>query len=240
MDNTKILASYYGGSRLYQLNNENSDYDVRNIFMDTSPSYILGMSNNDAKVVNNREEDIVSYEVRYFFKLLNKGAINVVESLFCDEGVFNILTDEFKEIRENRGFLLSSDNFFSAVSGFVHNQVRLGLDEKNNTQEGSKRNELIKEYGFNGKPLIHALRVLESATNYFETGIYNVVPTKNYELCLNIKNDPSYYSCDYLKNEIQTQFDKFYETKNFSAINHVFHRSTADGLLLKFYRPYLF
>jgi hypothetical protein len=235
----EILASYYGGSFLYGLNNKDSDLDERNIFINTDPSYILGLYNNDQKVINNKEEDIVSYEVRYFFKLLEKSSLNTIEALFCDEASFISLSDEFSLIRQCKNYFWDSDKLFKAVSGFVHNQIRLGFDDNNNREKGSIRDEEIEKYGFKGKPLVHALRVLESATGLYSNGFYNVKPIKNLDLCLGIKHNPSSYASEFIRLEISKQLDLFYTVKDSLVVTNRFNHDMANKLLLKFYRKYL-
>lgn len=239
MQETKILASYCGGSRLYGLANENSDYDERHVFINTDPAYILGMFNNEKQVTNNKEEDIVSYEVRYFFELMQKCSLNVLEPLFCSDDDFTVLSDEFKEIRCYRNEFIDSQKLHKAVAGFVHHQIKLGFDDGNNRQEGSLRDLDIEKYGFRGKPLVHALRSLESATAFCYRGIYIVKPKKNLELCLSIKNNPENHNAKDIRKEIQKQLDAYYAAYDDNRLVQKFNHTKANELLLEFYKPYL-
>lgn len=71
-DKLKLMCSYLGGSALYSLETPTSDVDKRGVFINTEPSFILGLNRFDSQVKNTTEEDSCYFEIRHFMSLLNR------------------------------------------------------------------------------------------------------------------------------------------------------------------------
>ena len=171
---TKLLCKYLGGSHFYGLNTADSDVDEREIFMNTDAATILGTRRFDQEVRNNKEEDVHKTEIRRLLELARKGNTQSVEVLFADENSFEVLSDEIVELRRNKNKLINPDTLFKVISSFVHAQYFLIFDDKRKAEEGSKRDLMLKKYGYVPKAASTSARLCLSGISFFMSGEYKV------------------------------------------------------------------
>ena len=115
----KILFKCYSGSRLYGTNGENSDVDIKGVFLPDLNDLILGKApkhynfttgkNNE----KNGKDDVdeTYYSLHYFLELISKGDTNALDLLFAYTNYEQVIVDtpEWSEIIENKDKLITSN-----------------------------------------------------------------------------------------------------------------------------------
>ena len=87
----KILFKCYSGSRLYGTNNENSDIDIKGIFLPDLNDLLLGkapkhytFSTGNSNEKNSKDDiDETYYSLHYFLELATRGDTNAIDLLFA-------------------------------------------------------------------------------------------------------------------------------------------------------------
>lgn len=239
---TKILCKYLGGSHLYKLNTESSDVDQRGIIMNTAPSYILGLDKYEEKRNISDKEDLVYRELRHYMFLLKQSNTEALETLFCDESVFIVLSDTFKEIRNNRDKLIGSNKLFSALSGYASGELKLATGARSG-QLGSKRKLSLEKYGFSPKNFTNLFRLMFTGIEFYETGRYIVdchgFGDEKFNFLLSVKKSPEKHTKEELEKIFIGLDDELKEKYNKCSFSFKFHENIANDLLLKAYLPYL-
>lgn len=238
----KILCKYLGGSHLYGLNGPDSDIDERGVFMNTDPSYILGLNRFDEQRKIKDGEDIVYTELGHFMRLLEKSNSAALETLFAPIERFSATTEEFSAIREKRWSLVDSEKLFKCLMGYMQGELRLALGIRKG-KIGSKRNAQVEKYGFSPKNFTQLFRLAYVGIYFFNENRF-IVDTHDfsatvYKLLINIKFNPENYKADWLKltveeleNMMKVAFDK-------RKVDHKFNRDVANKILLDCYYPFL-
>ena len=126
----KILFKCYSGSKLYGTNNENSDTDIKGVFLPDFEDLILGkapkcyqFSTSDSEKKNSKDDiDECYYSLHYFFELLSKGDTNALDLLFAYTNYEQVIIDtpEWSEIVENKDKLLTKN--MKAYMGYCKHQ----------------------------------------------------------------------------------------------------------------------
>ena len=117
MDDIKeqILFKAYCGSKLYGTDSENSDTDIKGVFLPFSKDLLLNKApkhyvlNSGKQGVKNTKEDvdITYYSLHYFLELLSKGETNAMDLFFAytnyekvivDSKIWSILIDNKNKI----------------------------------------------------------------------------------------------------------------------------------------------
>lgn len=93
------------GSRAYGTNTENSDIDVRGIFI-APPEYTLGCLKH-IEQVEVPGEDTVIYELAKFIKLCTSCNPNIIELLYTEGDNILYCHPAFEKFRQNRHLFLS-------------------------------------------------------------------------------------------------------------------------------------
>lgn len=234
----KILCETTGGSRLYGLDTPDSDTDTRGVFINTEPGKILGL--NRMEILKKEGEDFVMFELCHFLRNLARTNTQVIEILYSDE--FNIITEEFIKIKDNRNRLMDSKKMFSSLNGYIHNERRLANGERTGNL-GSKRRNQVEKYGFSPKNFSHLLRLARCGAVFFLTSTYPVhLPShdmKFRDLLFSIKTEPEKYTREQL-NDLSDKAVKDLEIA-FAARKEdfKFDFEFANELCLEFYLPFL-
>lgn len=162
------------GSYAYGTNTEESDRDYKGVCVPPK-EYYLGLktfneyNNTGGKnFVNTKDDvDVSILHVSKFVKDLVECVPNSLEMLFLEETEYMKLTELGKLLRDNRHIFLSK-KVFNKYGGYARSQAsRMGQIA------GKGREELYKEFGYDTKMFMHSVRLLQSATEIFQTGDYN-------------------------------------------------------------------
>lgn len=232
----KEICRIVAGSRLYGLDTPESDVDTRGVFLNTDPAEILGLSRRDN--FKRESEDTLLLEFRHYLGHLRKSNTSSIELLFA-EG-FEVLTDEFRIVRENRLKLIDSDNFFSSLMGYIGNEFRLANGERTGDL-GSKRKAQIDRHGFSPKNFSHLLRLANCGEHFFRESFYPVdlrgLPFR--DLVFSVKTEPERHTKDGLNliaGEAVARMKMAYESRRDRL---KFDLGLANRLCLEFYWPFL-
>ena len=120
IDKFKIISSFICGSNLYGTSTEHSDVDLRGVFIPTK-KYFYGFLHN-INQIEDKENDIVYFDIRKFMKLAADNNPNIVELLFIPEDKWLVKTKEWETIIENRSSFLSTKCKHTFL-GYAHSQL---------------------------------------------------------------------------------------------------------------------
>lgn len=161
-----IIFSTIVGSKLYGINNDKSDTDVKAIGMpDLSKLVGLACSSNESNMVemtNGKQGpdkvETVIYSLRKFVNLCMSGNPTVLELAFAENVPDCILnnTDLGREVNKYVRDNLVGSQIFPAYRGYFKQQVI--LIERGMRPESS-RNEDIEKFGYDVKAAAHAVRL---------------------------------------------------------------------------------
>jgi hypothetical protein len=235
-----LISELIGGSHLYGLMNENSDIDYRGIFVSTNKLYTSGFEKVDS-IVQNNEIDSTHYELFRFLQLLRKSNTQVMEILFAPDSAFTYKDDCFDLMRENRYNLIDSEMFKSSLKGYVFSEMRLATGERSG-QLGGKRKEAVTTYGFSPKNFTQIIRLCNVGKIFYETGAY-MVKVKDFDSTLHdflmrIKNSPEQFTCEWLKEYVENEFQILCDAMDKSEINFKFDIDLACDIINKTRKKY--
>lgn len=261
----KQLCEYLGGSHLYGTNTPDSDVDVRGVFMNTEPSFILGLDRFDHQISVQKAKDGVEghdlnlKEVRHYFELCSKSNTEALESLFAPDEAFRQVSPEWERIRSFRGALFDSDRLFDVLRGYAQGEFRLVSGERPG-KIGEKRAKGLQMFGYSPRNMVHCLRLLQTGILFYRYGMYivrwtNVRPTnvrwtnlsfpenevkEMRDLMMDIKLNPHNYNKESAKKLYEAKDKEMAETfEKSKRPRHAFSRDVANKLLCEFYLPYL-
>jgi hypothetical protein len=250
----KQLCEYLGGSHLYGTNTPDSDVDVRGVFMNTEPSFILGLDRFDHQISVQKAKDGVEghdlnlKEVRHYFELCSKSNTEALESLFAPDEAFRQVSPEWARIRSFRGALFDSDRLFDVLRGYAQGEYRLVSGERPG-KIGEKRAKGLQMFGYSPRNLVHCLRLLQTGILFYRYGTYVVRWTnadwspevkEMRDLMMDIKLNPHNYNKDSAKKLYEAKDEELQVTfAGSKRPRHAFCRDVANDLLREFYLPYL-
>lgn len=188
-DRTILLTKY--GSHIYGTNIETSDTDYKGVAIPPKEYYLGLKSINEYNKSGgkNLKEKNTSSDVDLTIAALNKfvidclnGVPNNLDILFCrDEDILYI--DEFgKELRDIRYEFLSKECKHK-FSGYANAQKYKMIIKREN---GTGRQSLVNEFGYDTKFAMHTVRLLESVKEILATGDYHTY-RDNHEDLINIR-----------------------------------------------------
>jgi len=159
-----IILEGVTGSVAYGLNNENSDVDIKGIYLlPTSEILSIGF-NQDKTTKDHVNPDWVYHEVGKFMKLVMSGNPTLTELLFLSK--YTILTPVGKLLVDNRDIFLSTDAIRDSYSGYAYSQTKRlatrteqGLDG----YDSSLKNRFAKHTR-------HLVRLMMQCKQLLETG----------------------------------------------------------------------
>lgn len=202
-EDIEIECILIGGSRLYGLNNKDSDIDIRGVFGLTDPKKIMGLdicgSRSFESIVINGEFDYCLYEVRRFFELLKKTNTQVIEILFAPEHSFICNSEFFNSVRKEKYKLINPSYLLNSLKGYIHGELRLTTGDRTG-KLGSKRKEALEKYGYSYKNLVQVLRLHYCSVKFFTTGEFPVDMSSEdiFEELVDIKTNPQNYNLDFV------------------------------------------
>ena len=116
----KVILEAIVGSHAYGLATENSDVDLKGIFV--APTIDLLKLNKPKETIDKKSPDITYHEVEKVMRLACKANPSILELFYMDE--YTKLTDEGKMLIEIRDSFLSTAAVFNAYKGYVFSQVK--------------------------------------------------------------------------------------------------------------------
>jgi len=238
----KILCQYLGGSHLYGLNGPDSDEDIRGIFMNTDPSYILGLNRFDEHRKIKDGEDIVYKEVSPFIRLLKKANTEALEVLFAPNSSFNKSTKEFDFIRGYTWRLLDSEKLFKCLMGYMQGELRLALGIRKG-KIGGKRYAQVEKLGFSPKNFTQLFRLAYVGIFFFTTNRFIVdtsqFPASIYKLLRDVKFKPEEFEKDWMEEKARDLESQLRDCFQHRMRDYTFDERVANHILLELYKPYL-
>lgn len=172
-ENYELLFLCESGSVAYGLNDENSDVDVRGVFMNTK-SELFGFKTEDVLF---REPDTKLFSLRRFCELSMRGHSGSLELLGLSHDLYKYETSLWNELVENQSLFLSKRVLYMAN----------GNAEKQEKEIAKK----LKSGDFRraSKYMSHALRIYDFATTSAKTGRFVARPSEEMRLFLKSVKD---------------------------------------------------
>jgi predicted nucleotidyltransferase len=233
---------------MYKLDTPESDWDERGVYVNTELSKIIGLDTDQFDTVDRKGEfDEVYYELRHFLRLLRKTNSVVMEILFNENWLEK--SPNWELFVENRDQLIDSKRFFVSLTGgpkaefnqgYIGNEIRLMMGERTGLL-GSKRKNNLEKYGYSYKNAAQALRLIYSAINFYQVGVFHTDFSQNpkFELVKDIKFNPENYKAEQVRELVETARKELIETFNERAVDFSFEQEIADKICLEIYSPYI-
>ena len=166
-----IILEGVTGSTAYGLATENSDIDIKGVYL-LPTSEVLKMGYNDEHTtIDHTDPDWVYHEVGKFMKLVMNGNPTVTELLFLNE--YTHLSPIGKLLIENRDAFLSTKAVANAYRGYAFSQAK---KLNNRTEQGLEGYDSSLKNRF-AKHTRHCFRLLMQARQLLETGTLQVKVT---------------------------------------------------------------
>ena len=239
----KLIFECIGGSRLYGCSTENSDVDIRGVFI-PSAEYFLGFMKR-IKLLEDKVEDRVYYDIRKFLKMACDSNPNILELLFIPRKNWIEFTPEWEWIIEKRNYFLSKKAIYT-FSGYAHSQLkkisnhrrwlfgakpanRKELLAYNHWQEhrNPERKKMEEIYGFDLKHASHLYRLTTEGAELITTG-FITFPRPDVDIILKIRNgDYKYEEVLEMVGDIDKKFE---ELSKISKLPHKPDRNMIDEI----------
>jgi hypothetical protein len=153
----KIILKVLTGSRAHGLNDSDSDYDYRAVYvLPTSKILSLGYNYKGTHWIEGEKEDNTAYEVGHFLNL----------AIHCNPTILEIFkapvikaTKEGEELRKLFPYVWNPQQAFDAFVGYGKNQRKKFLDKKDNRHD---------------KYAVAYVRVLHQLNELLATGDFSV------------------------------------------------------------------
>jgi predicted nucleotidyltransferase len=172
LDNIHYLVQM--GSVAYGASSDYSDIDVYGLCIppkeyvfphtvgyvygfDSFPNFNQWQEHHIKDVSNQKEYDFSIYNIVKYFRLVTDGNPNMVDSLFVPERCVLHSTSIGTYIRDNKEIFLHK-GMWKKFRGYALSQLH--KIETKKPKEGSKRDELVKKYGYDTKFAYHLFRLM--------------------------------------------------------------------------------
>lgn len=163
-----IILEGVTGSVAYGLNNENSDIDIKGVYL-LPTSEVLAIGFNPEKTTKDHvDPDWVYHEVGKFMKLVLAGNPTVTELLYLNE--YTQMTPIGQMLIDNRDAFLSHKAVANAYRGYAFSQAK---KLNNRTDQGLDGYDSSLKNRF-AKHTRHCFRLLLQARQLMETGTLQV------------------------------------------------------------------
>ncbi|MGG4106746.1 nucleotidyltransferase domain-containing protein [Paenibacillus lautus] len=187
-DRTILLS--VTGSYAYGTNTENSDKDFKGVCVPPIEYYLGLDSFNEYNTTGGKnfkntkdDVDISILHVNKFVKDAMHGVPNNIELLFVRPEDYLKLTPLGQRLIDNRHLFLSK-NLKKKFGGYAFSQIQKMKIRKNN---GTGRQEIVEEHGYDTKFFMHAVRLLTSAIDVLRTANFTTY-RPNREFLLECRN----------------------------------------------------
>jgi predicted nucleotidyltransferase len=163
-----IILEGVTGSTAYGLANENSDIDIKGVYLLPLEKVLEMNFNQDHTTKDHTDPDWVYHEVGKFMKLVMSGNPTVTELLYLEE--YTHLTPIGQLLIDNRDAFLSTAAIDKAYRGYAFSQAK---KLNNRTEQGLDGYDSSLKNRF-AKHTRHCFRLLMQARQLLETGTLNV------------------------------------------------------------------
>lgn len=164
MKPTNIILEGVTGSTAYGLDTENSDVDIKGVYLLPTREVLSIHFNPNKTTIDHVNPDWVYHEVAKFMKLAASGNPTITELLFLEE--YTVLTEAGRIIVNNRDIFLSTPAIINAYRGYALSQARK-LSARQKEGLDSYDSALKNRYA---KHTRHCFRLLLQARQLLETG----------------------------------------------------------------------
>lgn len=195
-----IIYKCQVGSHAFGLANENSDTDIRGIFLPTADQDWSLYETPEQIEFKDDDNDEVYWELEKFIKLALKANPNILETLWTPKV---IQADPIaKQLRDSRTAFLSK-HLYKTYSGYVLSQFR------------RMKNAFENKGHYKQKHAMHLIRLLHSGINALKTGEIMIDVSKHRDQLLAIKSgELTFEQVRRLALDLDKQFQTEFETTN--------------------------
>lgn len=216
-----IIYQCVTGSFAYRLNTENSDTDIRSIFI-PPPEYVFGI-NVIENVKPQSDIDIEYISLRKVFTQWCIGALNWIELLWVDDDMIQIETQISKTLRAKRD-MFTTQRVIHKTIGFMNAMIK--------RYEQSKR---TNNPNIN-KELMHAVRIGRMVLDFTQSGILVVDRSSDREHLMDIRYGNIPY--DIIVGEVNDLISKLENSITTLKWNKVVPEQEANQLLVSLHFEY--
>lgn len=198
------------------------------------PAYYLGLGSYNHSLDGHQtkgEIDVVTYDIRKFVHLLEKGNPNVHSWLWCRPYHILDCTAAGSVLLRNRRVWMSQ-RLFTALMGYSISQLRRMTHYKFEGYMGEKRKRLVDKYGYDVKNAAHLYRLLSMGITLAKTGdlvVYQEGGTR--DNILEIKQGK--WSLDHVKEVTDSMFERFREAESASNLPEVVDQERSNQVLIQ-------
>lgn len=166
-----IILEGITGSTAYGLDTENSDIDIKGIYLLPTKEVLKLNFNPQKTTIDHTDPDWVYHEVGKFMKLASSGNPTLLELLFLEE--YTTLSPIGQKLIDNRDAFLSTKAIMNAYRGYAFAQAK---KLNNRTNQGLDGYDSALKNRF-AKHTRHLFRLLIQARQLLETGTLDVKVT---------------------------------------------------------------
>lgn len=159
-----IILEAVVGSTAYGLNTENSDVDIKGVYLLPTKEVLSMGFNQEHTTKDHTDPDWVYHEVGKFMKLVLNGNPTVTELLYADD--YTQLSPVGQLLIDNRDAFLSTKAVMNAYRGYAFSQAK---KLNNRTEQGLDGYDSSLKNRF-AKHTRHCFRLLMQARQLLETG----------------------------------------------------------------------
>lgn len=143
-----VIMLGLGGSYAYGTNNENSDIDIRGIYLPSKTELMCGGFGGVSEQVTNEATDTTIYALGKIVNLLTNCNPNTIEMLGLDPDQYFLLTEEGKLLVDNRHLFLSK-KCANAFGGYANAQLyRLNQKSAHSMAQKDLEKHILKTLEF--------------------------------------------------------------------------------------------
>lgn len=166
-----IILEGVTGSVAYGLNTENSDIDIKGVYLLPTTKILSLQFNPQRTTLDHTDPDWVYHEVGKFMKLVLSGNPTVTELLYLHE--YTELDPIGQALIDNRELFISTDAVMKAYRGYAFSQA---MRLNNRTEQGIDGYASALKNRF-AKHTRHCFRLLLQARQLLETGTLEIKVT---------------------------------------------------------------
>jgi hypothetical protein len=161
----EVIYKAVVGSRMHGLNTEASDYDYREVFKMDLNSILSPFQKPKEKKSIKDGDDVESFELRHFLKMLTVGNGTAYEILWSDQYEMDL---DFKAFKDHKEWFINTEGIRNAHIGYADSQVVKYLNEllNNPTFLDEKENARFRLR----KASVAGIRILHQALQLLKTG----------------------------------------------------------------------
>ena len=177
-----VILKIICGSRAYGLNNENSDTDIRGIYILPIEMQIGIFSQKEMVIHNIGKEDSNFFSLKKFIEVLIRSGPNAIEMLFPPANTILRINDYGESLLKNKDIFLSQQvrkTYYNMTINNIRDALNIEL---------KSHNEYREKYNYDTKQAANALRTIRFGTELLETGKITVHRTNDKNELLNLRN----------------------------------------------------